>query len=82
MLILFLPIILIPLLIYIFAIVVPGHSEHVRKPMLTIILVIIAVMLSLAHQTYSGYQAYAEIVGVNGPEVDNTDAAHAESSVL
>ena len=80
MLILFLPIILIPLLVYVLAIVVPGHSEHIRKPMLTATLVIIVVMLSLAHQAYSGYRSYAEIVGANGTEVDSTDAAHAESS--
>lgn len=79
MLILFLPIILIPLIIYIFVIVVPGHSEHIRKPMLTAILVIIAVMLSLTHQAYSGYQSYAEIVGVDRMKIDGTEAADAES---
>ena len=79
MLVLFLPIILIPLLIYVFAIVVPGHSEHIRKPMLTAILIIIAIMLTLAHQAYCGYQSYAEIVGANETNIDNTDAAHAES---
>ena len=79
MLILFLPIILIPLIVYVLAIVVPCHSEHIRKPMLTAILIIIAVMLSLAHQAYCGYQSYAEIVSVNRTEIDNTDAADAES---
>ena len=79
MLILFLPIILIPLLVYILAIVVPGHGEHIRKPMLTAILVIIAVMLSIAHQAYSGYQSYADAVSANEMEIDNTYPAHAES---
>ena len=79
MLILFLPIILIPLLVYILAIVVPGHGEHIRKPMLTVILVIIAIMLSLAHQAYSGYQAYADVTSANETEIVNTDTAHAES---
>ena len=79
MLILFLPIILIPLIVYVLAIVVPGHSEHIRKPMLTAILVIIVVMLTLAHQAYSGYQTYADVVSANGTEIVNTDAANAES---
>ena len=80
MLILFLPIILIPLIVYVLAIVIPGHGEHIRKPMLTAVLIIIAVMLSLAHQAYSGYQSYAKIVGVNGTESVDTDTANAELS--
>lgn len=80
MLVLFLPIVLIPLIVYVLAIVVPGHSEHIRKPMLTAILVIIAVMLSLAHQAYCGYQSYAEIVSANKTEAVNTNTANAESS--
>lgn len=81
MLVLFLPIILIPLIVYVLAIVVPGHSEHVRKPMLTIILVIIAVMLSLAHQAYCGYLAYADTGNAN-QEAVVANPANTESTTL